>query len=152
MESGGSGIAATQSHHQGRASKHEHGDASHVQQHGAHAAGRRQRGAPGVCNLDRNGTRAGFARSFSTIIHGNSNVGQSGRRSLIIPLLTVLSGCNDLDSETIFRQVVACRSLGFLQRVGAIVQTDDGEIAMIVRLDCGAAVFIQPVTLWLVSI
>lgn len=28
MESGGSGIATTQSHHQGRASKHEHGDAS----------------------------------------------------------------------------------------------------------------------------
>ena len=28
-------IATTQSHHQGRASKHEHGDTSHVQQHGA---------------------------------------------------------------------------------------------------------------------
>lgn len=42
MESGGSGIATTQSHHQGRASKHEHGDASHVQQHGAHAAGGRE--------------------------------------------------------------------------------------------------------------
>lgn len=45
MESGGSGVAATQSHHRGRASKHEHGDASHVQQHGTHATGGREGGA-----------------------------------------------------------------------------------------------------------
>ena len=80
MESGGSGVAATQSHHQGRASEDEHGDASHVKQHGAHATGGRQVGALLIHNLV---VKGGILRQshlrIATIVNRVSGINLDGR-------------------------------------------------------------------------
>jgi hypothetical protein len=132
MESGGSGIATTQSHHQGRASKHEHGDTSHVQQHGAHATGGREGGALSVLDSDCTKTSGDVASAISlTDLDGkvDQSLGSSS-----IPSLVVRSSCRQRHGEAIGREVVACRSLGFLQGVFAIVETFDLELAAFVRL------------------
>lgn len=129
MESGGSGIATTQSHHQGRASKHEHGDASHVQQHGAHAAGLRQVGASVV--------HEGLVELAVSVI--KQSIGSGA-----VPFLIVLGLSGQSDHERIGRQIVTCRSLGFLDVVLAIIETGDGELTVGVRLHNGSVSFITP--------
>lgn len=131
MESGGSGIATTQSHHQGRASKHEHGDASHVQQHSAHAAGGREGGALSVLDGDCTKTSVDVASAIS-LIDLDGKVGQSCVSSSI-PSLVVRSSCLQRNGEAIGREVVACRSLGFHKSVRTIVETGNLEVAFCIR-------------------
>lgn len=113
MESGGSGIATTQSHHQGRASKHEHGDASHVQQHSAHAAGGGEVGA----------------RHIDEVVGQVLGLGQVDRRNTIVELV----GCSNLDCR-IGDSVVACRSLGFGEDILTSIKADDVELTLLVVL------------------
>ena len=101
MESGGSGIAATQNHHQGRASEGEHGDASHVQQHGAHATGGREGGALSVLDGDCTKTSVDAASAIS-LIDLDGKAGQS-LGSSSIPSLVVRSSCRQLNGEAIGR-------------------------------------------------
>lgn len=125
MESGGSGIATTQSHHQGRASEHEHGDASHVQQHGAHATGGREVGALLVHDVGLNGT-------IHLITVSLINLQRSQRR--IVRQYIVISSDGE---ERVSSSVIACRSVGLHELVLAIINA--GERSSVGEMPLGAA-------------
>lgn len=126
MESGGSGIATTQSHHQGRASKHEHGDTSHVQHHSAHAAGGREVGALLVHDASGNGTSGGVTLSLH-ILDSDSQVLQSRALSRLI--------MGSLDFKVgIVCLVEAVRHLGLDELVQAVIHAREGSDVLAIRV------------------
>ena len=131
MESGGSGIAATQSHHQGRASKHEHGDTSHVQQHSAHATGGRKVGA--LLVHDVSGQGAGGLVGGEGDLARNGFAVQAGQDIRTLsggPLDLVIGGHGEGDR---LDGVVARRGRGLGQDVVAVVETGEGEGGVLAR-------------------
>ena len=118
MASDESGVAATQSHHQGRASEHEHGDASHIQQHSAHAAGGREASALGVDDVSGSDTgHIVISRGLANRISGQTSQFELGQ--LRISRIRIVI-CNDGEFLRSDRSV-AGRSHGFGQAVGTVI-------------------------------
>src|SRR5574344_441462 len=99
-------VATTDREGDAEGSHQDDGSASSVQHGGAHTTGGRQQGALSVLDGDVSSTSLRVTRTGGAT-HGDINLGQSSR-CISSPILTIGSGCSDLDFEVACRQVVAC--------------------------------------------